>query len=150
MKTSTTILVGLGVAGASVGGWVAFRQFVRVKTREVLIEEYGFDDFLTRARDAESVIRIANPRFTFNLPTLDELVVSLVPIWDTVLPDAAFKDILEKGRKSQYWPEQHKKPVNEVVEREIFRALRAAAETPEGASTQDMIVAAGSALIRGK
>ena len=150
MKTSTTILVGLGVAGASVGGWVAFRQFVRVKTREVLIEEYGFDDFLSKARDAESLIRIANPNFTFNLPTLDELVVSLVPIWDTVLPDAAFKDILEKGRKSQYWPEQHKKAVNEKVEREIFRAMKAAAETPEGASTQDMLVAAGTALIRGK
>lgn len=150
MKTSTTILVGLGVAGASVGGWVAFRQFVRVKTREVLIEEYGFDDFLSKARDAESLIRIANPNFTFNLPTLDELVVSLVPIWDTVLPDAAFKDILEKGRKSQYWPEQHKKAVNEKVEREIFRAMKAAAETPEGASTQDMLIAAGAAFIRGK
>jgi hypothetical protein len=150
MKTSTTILVGLGVAGASVGGWVAFRQFVRVKTREVLIEEYGFDDFLSKARDAQSLIRIANPNFTFNLPTLDELVVSLVPIWDTALPDAAFADILENGRKSKYWPEQHKKAVNEKVEREIFRALRAAAETPEGASTQDMLIAAGSALIRGK
>jgi hypothetical protein len=152
MKTSTTILVGLGVAGAGVGGWVAFRQFVRVKTREVLIEEYGFDDFLSKARDAETAARFltANPNFTWNLPTLDELVVSLVPIWDTVLPDAAFKDILEKGRKSKYWPEQHKKAVNEKVEREIFRALRAAAETPEGASTQDMLIAAGSALIRGK
>ena len=150
MKTSTTILVGLGVAGASVGGWVAFRQFVRVKTREVLIEEYGFDDFLSKARDAQSLIRIANPNFTFNLPTLDELVVSLVPIWDTALPDAAFADILENGRKSQYWPEKNKKPVNEKVERELFRALRAAAETPEGASTQDMLIAAGSALIRGK
>jgi hypothetical protein len=150
MKTSTTILVGLGVAGASVGGWVAFRQFVRVKTREVLIEEYGFDDFLSKARDAQSLIRIANPNFTFNLPTLDELVVSLVPIWDTALPDAAFADILENGRKSKYWPEQHKKAVNEKVEREIFRALRAAAETPEGASTQDMLIAAGSALIRGE
>lgn len=150
MKTSTTILVGLGVAGASVGGWVAFRQFVRVKTREVLIEEYGFDDFLSKARDAQSLIRIANPNFTFNLPTLDELVVSLVPIWDTALPDAAFADILENGRKSKYWPEQHKKAVNEKVEREIFRAMKAAAETPEGASTQDMLIAAGSALIRGK
>ena len=152
MKTSTTILVGLGVAGAGVGGWVAFRQYVRVKTREALVQEYRFDDFLSKARDAETAARFltANPNFTFNLPTLDELVVSLVPIWDTALPDAAFADILEKGRKSQYWPEKNRKAVNEKVEREVFRLLRAAAETPEGASTQDLLIAVGSALIRGK
>lgn len=150
MKTSTTILVGLGVAGAGVGGWVAFRQFVRVKTREVLVQEYSFDKFLTKAEDAESIIRFAQPGFTFNLPSLDELVVSLVPVWDTILPDAAFADILEKGRASAYWPEKYKKPTNQKLEREIFRALRAAAETPEGASTQEMLLAAGTALIRGK
>jgi len=143
MKTSTTILVGLGVAGASVGGWVAFRQFVRVKTREVLIREYSFDKFLAWADTSELLLG------DLNLPTLDELVVSLVPIWDTSLPDAAFADILKKGRKSAYWPEAYKKPVNEKVEREIFRALRAAAETPEGASSLDMLSAAGIALIRG-
>lgn len=150
MKTRTTLLVGLGVAGASVGGWVAFRQFVRVKTREALVQEYGFDRFLARADDFESLARLANPDFTLNLPTLDELVVALVPIWDTALPDAAFADILKNGRKSQYWPEKYKKPVNEAAEREIFRLLRAAAETPEGASTQDLLIAVGSALIRGK
>jgi hypothetical protein len=150
MKTSTTILVGLGVAGAGVGGWVAFRQFVRVKTREVLVQEYGFDQFLLRKKDAEALARLVDPDFTFNLPSMDELVVSLVPIWDTILPDAAFADILKKGRKSKYWPEKYKQPVNERVEREIFRALRAAAETPEGASTTDMLLAATGALIRGQ
>jgi len=150
MKTSTTILVGLGVAGAGVGGWVAFRQFVRVKTREVLVQEYAFDKFLMGAEQVESVTRLLKPGFTFNLPTMDELVVSLVPIWDATLPDAAFADILKKGRKSQYWPENRKQPTNERVEREVFRALRAAAETPENASSTDMLLAATSALIRGQ
>jgi hypothetical protein len=150
MKTSTTILVSLGVAGAGVGGWVAFRQFVRVKTREVLVQEYNFDQFLTRMDDFESLARLAKPDFTLNLPSMDELIVSLVPIWDTVLPDAAFSDILKKGRKSKYWPEKYKQPVNEKAEREIFRALRAAAETPEGASTTEMLLAATGALIRGQ
>lgn len=125
-----------------VGGWYGFRLFVRAKTREVLIEEYNFDRIL---RNIEAVEDMAG--IDLNLPSFEELVVSLVPIWDTTLPDAAFADILDKGRVSRYWPEKYKKPVSKKYEKMLFRALKAAAETPESADNIQMAAAAFVALL---
>jgi hypothetical protein len=127
-----------------VGGWYGFRLFVRAKTREVLIEEYNFDRVL---RNIEAIEDMAG--IDLNLPSFDELVVSLVPVWDTVLPDAAFADILDKGRASRYWPEAYKKPVNKKWEKMIFRAMKAAAETPESADAIQMGAAAFVAVLSG-
>jgi hypothetical protein len=136
-------LVYFGSALAvGVGGWYGFRLFVRAKTREVLIAEYNFDRVL---RNIETFEDLAN--IDLNLPTFDELVVSLVPIWDTVLPDVAFKDILEKGRESEYWPEAYKKPVSKKYEKKLFRAMKAAAETPESADAIQMGAAALVAVL---
>jgi len=140
MKASTAALLGLGAAGAGVGGWVAFRKFVRVKTREALVEEYQFDKYLSKADDVEAFAQLITGKpFSLNLPSLDELVVSLVPIWDTTMPDAAFADILENGRTSRYWPAKYKKPVNREVEKKLFRAMRTAANAPEESSTLDTL-----------
>ena len=43
MQTTTKIAIGVGVVGAGVGGFVAFRRFVRAEARKVLIEQYRFD-----------------------------------------------------------------------------------------------------------
>lgn len=142
---ATTILYGLGAAGAGVGGWVAFRQFVRVKTRAALVTEYGFNRVLSGVDTSELLTGM-----DFNLPTLDELVVSLVPIWDTIMPDEAFSDVLEKGRKSRYWPEKYKRPVDAEWERRIFLAMKKASESPDDASPIDMAATAIVSLVRGK
>lgn len=145
MTDSQKTLVYAGSALAvGVGGWYGFRLFVRAKTREVLVTEYNFDRLL---RNIEAIEDMAN--ISLNLPSLDELVVSLVPIWDVTLPDAAFADILDKGRESRYWPEAYKKPVSKKYEKIIFRAFKGAAETPATADNIDMALAAGLSVLKG-
>jgi hypothetical protein len=142
-NTQKTLLYSASAVTVGVGGWYAFRMFVRSKTREVLVTDYNFDKVLRNVGTFEDLLGVS-----LNLPSLDELVVSLVPIWDTTLPDTAFRDILEQGRASRYWPEAYKKPVSQKYEKMIFRALKAAGETPENADTLDMAVAAGLSLLQ--
>lgn len=143
MDTKKKVLIGAGSAAALAGGFVAFRLYVRSETKKALIEEYRFDlafqiiDAWEEASDKD-----------FNMPSYDEFVEALVPVWSLTMPKDAIADILQNGRNSAFWPDAHRTPVNREVESKIFRALRAAYETPADATTKDMLVAAGMAVLQ--
>jgi hypothetical protein len=141
MDTKKKVLIGAGSAAALAGGFVAFRLYVRAETKKTLIEEYRFDLAFQLIEDAE-----AASGEDFNMPSYDEFVAALVPIWGITMPKEAISDVLKNGRNSEFWSDAHRTPVNRAVESKIFRALRAAQETPEDASVLDMLLAAGFAL----
>lgn len=94
------------IAGTAVGvgtlGWVSFRLYVRSEVVRVLNEQHHFDQTI---RDLSFLKTLG---LDLKLPTAAEFAESLVPIWSPVMPEAAVKDVLAKGRASVYWPEQYK------------------------------------------
>ena len=128
MQTPTkTLIVAATVAGAGTFSWVAFRMYVRARLREVLVAEYDYEG---AAAKLQSIATIAN--VNLNLPPLNALVESMVPVWSTVLPEDAFKDIIANGRASQYWPADYKASPNAVVEGIVWDAIETLSTT-EGA-----------------
>jgi hypothetical protein len=142
METKTKILIGAGSVAAGVGGWVAFRMFVKSKTREALVEEYNFPDVLAYIKLLEK-----GSGGDWNLPNVEEFLDGLVPVWSVTMPKAAIEDILKNGRKSAFWSSKHKKPANAASEKVIFKALLSAYETPEEATGIEMATAAGLSLL---
>ena len=142
METKTKILIGAGSVAAGVGGWVAFRMFVKSKTREALVEEYNFPDILAYLKLLEKA-----SGGDWNIPSAEAFLDGLVPVWSTAMPQAAFKDILEKGRDSAFWSSKHKRKANAASERVLFKALLAASQTPEEATGAEMATAAGLSLL---
>jgi hypothetical protein len=142
METKTKILIGAGGVVAGVGGWVAFRKFVKSKTREVLVNEYNFPDVLAYLKLLEK-----GSGGNWNLPNMEEFLDGLVPVWSVTMPQAAMKDILEKGRDSVFWSPEHKKKANAASEKVLFKAMLAAYETPEEATGAEMATAAGLSLL---
>jgi len=134
------LLIGGAVVGGSVAAWVGFRAYVRSETRRVLNTEYGYDEFIAKAR------KLKNFGIDVNLPTAAELADSLVRTWDTTMPDKAFEDILKNGRKSQYWPEGYRGTQYKKIEPFVLKALSGAYYTPEGTDTKEMGIAAAFAL----
>lgn len=143
MDTKKKVLIGAGSAAVLAGGFVAFRLYVRSETRKALAAEYAMDEHFKKLE----AIQVATG-IDYNLPSYDEFVDALVPVWSFTLPKEAVEDILQHGRESAFWSDAHKEPVNRAVESIIFRALRAAYETPEGASTKDIAVAAGLSVLQ--
>jgi len=141
METKTKILIGAGSVVAGVGGFVAFRMFVKSKTREVLVNEYNFPDVLAYLKLLEK-----GTGGDWNLPNMEEFLDALVPVWSATMPNSAMKDILQNGRKSVFWSEKHKKPASEKSEKILFKAMLAAYETPEDASNLEMLTAAGLSI----
>ena len=94
------------IAGATVGvgtlGWVSFRLFVRSEVVRVLNEQHNFDQMI---RDLSFLKTLG---LDLRLPTAAEFAESIVPLWSLVMPEAAVKDVLAKGRASAYWPEKYK------------------------------------------
>ena len=65
------------------------------------------------------------------------------------MPKDALADMLQNGRDSRFWSDAHRTPTNRAIESQIFRAMRAAYETPEGASLTDIAAAATLAVVQG-
>jgi hypothetical protein len=99
---------------SGVGGWVAYRLYARKKLKERL-EEEGFSKLVDLA---------ALSPIDLNLPSLDQIVESAVPLWDSTHPRDALLDISENGRESKYWPDTHRKVVNALVEEQVFSLIR--------------------------
>jgi len=143
MDTKKKVLIGVGSAAAVTGGFVAFRLYVRSETKKALVEEYNFD----RAFELIEIYEEVGNK-DFNMPSYDEFVDALVPVWSLTMPKDAIADVFKNGRDSVFWSDAHRKPVNREAESKIFRALRAAYETPEDASMADMAIAAGMAVLQ--
>ncbi len=97
----TSVSVGLA-ATLGVGGWVAFRLYVRDRLAEKL-EKEGLSEMFHTAGGVAGVFGI-----DLNLPSSIAVAKSAVPIWSTVMPKTALRDISENGRQSQYWPDEYR------------------------------------------
>jgi hypothetical protein len=138
--TKKKLLISGAVAGGSVVAWVAFRTYVRSETVRVLNTEYGYDEMVAK------VSKLKTLGIDVNLPSASEFAESLVKTWDTTLPDKAFEDILKKGRKSEFWPENYRDSKYKKIEPFILKALSGAYYTPEGTDTKELSIAAGFAI----
>jgi len=147
MEANKKVLIGVGSAAAAVGGFVAFRLYVRSETKKTLTEEYRFDEVFEFFDNIGEAYLLSTGK-SLNLPTYDEFVVALVPVWGVTMPKAAIADVLKNGRESVFWSDAHRKPVNRAVESQIFRAMRAAYETPEDATLTEMLAAATLAVVQ--
>jgi hypothetical protein len=139
-KTKKQLLIGGALAGGSVLAWVGFRSYVRSETARTLNEKYGYDDMVAKAAKLKTF------GIDVNLPSAAEFSESLVRTWDTTMPDKAFEDILKKGRKSEFWPENYRDSKYKKIEPFILKALSGAYYTPEGTDTKEMGIAAAFAL----
>lgn len=143
MNTSKAILVGGGAVALGVGGWLAYRSYVRSETRRVLVQDYRLDKVLKHINELESAVGI-----DFNMPPLDAFVVALVPIWSNIHPTDALDDVFLNGRQSVYWPANYRRPVSKKYERMIFSALKGAKDVPEDATLTETLVGAGLNLLK--
>ena len=95
--------LSLGMAATlGVGGWVAFRLYVRQRLLEELQKEGLSETFQTAAGVAGFF------KMDLNIPPPIDLAKSMVPIWSIVMPEEALDDISLNGRKSQYWPDGYR------------------------------------------
>jgi hypothetical protein len=150
MDKKQKILLGTGIAaGVGVGGFVAFRLLVRSEARKALIEQYKFDKVFTGLEVLESASGT-----NWNLPTFEEFLEAVTPVWSIKMPDAAINDVLLKGRESDFWPEKYRQSVNADIERRIFAGLRGATQADKDASLEDTLrttaVALTEMLLAGK
>jgi hypothetical protein len=104
VRKNGVLFPSAGIPAVGVMGWVAFRLYVRSRVTEVL-ETEGVAQYFGAANQASGLFNI-----DLNLPTLSELVKSVVPIWSKVMPTEALLDISQKGRESQYWPSTNRAP----------------------------------------
>ena len=91
-----------GAALLGIGGWVAFRFYLRSRVRDQLRED-GYDTFYYQSLGASGLVGL-----DLNLPPPEALVTSIVPIWSGVMPETAVLDLLSRGRQSRYWPEKYR------------------------------------------
>jgi FAD/FMN-containing dehydrogenase len=143
METQKAVLIGAGVGALGVSGWVAFRYYVRSETKKTLVTEYSFDKALDNIAKYEAVAGL-----DFNVPSLDEFVDALVPIWSTKHPKDAIDDIFVNGRRSAYWPAAYRRSVAPKQERMFFAALKGAKDAPEGASTVETLLGVGINILK--
>ncbi len=92
-------LPGLVVVGA--GGWVGLRLYMRQR----FIEEFESSQGGAAIIKAQQLALLGG--IDLNLPTVEELSVSAVPILATNHPQEAVDDIFIYGRNSIYWPEEY-------------------------------------------
>ena len=120
MTDSAKLVLGLaGLTTVGVGGWLAFRMYVRKEVERVLNEEYDYDQ-MTKGGWLASRLGSA-----LDLPSAKELAESVTPIWSTIMPEPAINDILENGRNSVYWPANRRaSKLPKDVDVAIFALLR--------------------------
>lgn len=143
MDTQKKVLIGVGTAAVAAGGFVAFRLYVRAETKKALIADYRFDEvfeFIENVEDATGK--------DLNMPSYEEFVTALVPIGSLTMPKDAIADVFKNGRDSRFWSAEHTKPVNREIESYVFKALRAAYETPEDATLTEMLAASTLAVVQ--
>lgn len=129
MNVRPLIIAGTA-AGVGTLGWVAFRLYVRSEVVRVLNEQHRFDETI------QSLAVLKAVGLDLKLPTAEEFAESLVPLWSTVMPEAAVMDVLEKGRKSPYWPEKYREgSAAAKLEPYVLAGLRKSAQS--GASTPE-------------
>ena len=131
-------LIGLGVAGLGVGGWVQLRLYTRREVLKALNAPtseggYNFDKKL----QSNPILRIGAD--LLDVPTAEELAESTTPIWSTIHPYDAFDDILQKGRESIYWPAHRQSSLPAAVDTLIFSVLRSFSEAQKRKEAQKLI-----------
>jgi DNA transposition AAA+ family ATPase len=142
MDKKQKILLGTGIAaGVGVGGFVAFRLYVRSEARKVLVEQYKMDKAFTGLE----VLEAASGK-SWNLPTFEEFLEGITPVWALKMPDAAINDVLLKGRESDFWPEKYRQAVDTKTEQRIFALLRGASQADKETSIEDTLRTAAVAL----
>ena len=109
MKRRQNGIFGTGISfglagGLGVGGWIAFRLYVRQRLMEELQKEGLSETFQTAAGVAGFL------KMDLNIPPPITLAKSMVPIWSTVMPEEAIHDISVNGRGSIYWPKEYSAP----------------------------------------
>ena len=137
MKTRQNGILGAGIgAGAfallSVAGWIAFRLGVRQQVN-IEMEKEGLTRYFQRGGQIASFVGV-----DLNLPTAVELARSIVPMWSTVMPEEALRDIGMYGRQSKYWPAEYRQPSQLAafgVEDAAFAELLAEVEAFSGESS---------------
>lgn len=119
MSTSIKILTVLAVAaGVGVGGHYALRNYLRSAVRKELENNKG----LAAAYEFEKLTSAATlGTFKLNLPPIEALVESVVPMDSFISPYDAADDIGKNGRFSQYWPKAYKRgSIDPTVEKNIL------------------------------
>jgi len=148
-------LFNMSVAGAAAVsllaiGWYGARVVMRKETAKTFRQDYSYDNVKKVADTARAL------GYDIKLPTADEFAKAMVP-WTTPgfpwiaynTPYTAVEDILDKGRKSVYWPKGYKKgAASAKAEPIILKAMSGAYYTPEGASNKEMVTAAVMALLK--
>ena len=143
MAIKDKVVVGLTATGVAGAGYVGLRMYIRSRVYSALVDEYGYPDIRSKINLFASGFGVEP-----NLPTAKEFSESLVPLFGIVMPNAAIEDVLRRGRKSEYWPENRKRTPKggEAAEDLLFKMMQAAYYTPEGASNQQILAAAGGAV----
>lgn len=131
MKTRQNGILGAGIgvgsfALLSLAGWVAFRLGVRQQVN-LEMEKEGLSKYFQQGGRIAGLVGM-----DLNLPPAVELARSIVPMWSTVMPEEALRDIGTHGRQSQYWPSAYREPSQLAalgVEDAAFAELLAEVET---------------------
>lgn len=121
MSAATAATVA-GVGALGVLGWVQFRLYVRRQVLKTLNDPspdgFDYDNYFKTPW-----VRLLG--VALDIPSAEQLAESTTPIWSTVHPQTAFEDILEKGRKSKYWPKSSRNSIAPPqVDEMIFTLLR--------------------------
>lgn len=130
------LLIGATVAGFGTFGWVAFRTYVRSRVVETLNTRYKYDETVA------TLSQLKGLGIDLKLPAAEEFAESAVPVWSVVMPDEAFADILNRGRKSVYWPKKYKKgAASEKLEPYLLAIFRKSLQ--QGSSEQKLLQTVG-------
>lgn len=133
MKTQTKLLIG-GGAALGVVGWMGIRLYIRGEVERTLRDDYDFDTMLQKNPLYKAVASF------LDVPNSKELAESTVPVWSMITPYAAIDDILEKGRRSEYWPAHRRaSKAPKWVDDLIFTTLRRMNEEQKEKAEQNKI-----------
>jgi hypothetical protein len=135
--------VGVGSAAALGYAWYEVRLYMRDAVVEKFNTEYKYDRVTKAVKTAAAAFGK-----DVRIPTARDFANSMVPLLGFNTPYTAIDDILEKGRKSRYWPAKFKKGgVSAAMEPYLLAAMKGAYNTPDDATNAQMAVAAGQSLL---
>lgn len=111
------LLLIAGAIGA--GGHFGLRYYLRSAVKKELENNKG----LRVAYEADNLLRKGSlGQLSLNLPPVDALVESVVPLNSFISPYDAADDIGKNGRMSKYWPEGYERgSLDPKVERDILK-----------------------------